>query len=362
MNVSTAYGPALLLLMLTGAAFFGCSAPVSGPRTAHEGDVPGSLPKSGGTFVERCASPGVVRCFGFDSEMEISPYIGPGTAVPTVDTSIKVSGDASLKMTIPARSAANTSGFFAMNFTPGSTNQKSAGGDPDKASAYYSVQFGEMEEFYIQWRQRFTHQFITTKYAGGGGWKQIVIGEGDRAAFRASSCTQLELTVNNGANRGFPQMYHSCGGKDGRYEGLTEVLPRPGRTTPDYKLQNAVTGCLYSSPSAPPCVGYKPDQWMTFQVRVKVGTWYKNDKNYHRNSEVDLWVADEQRPSRLVISLRDYDLANQNPMAKYGKVWLMPYNTGRDSNVLHQETYTWYDDLIVSRSRIPDPIASSPRS
>jgi hypothetical protein len=351
----TTWAAGMLLMATVGAAFAGCSGlSPAAARASGEGSL-ASPPTSAATFMERCALPGIVRCFGFDSEEEIAAYVRGGAATPIVDTSIKASGGGSLKMTIPARAGANTSGFFAMNFTPGTTNQTYASGDPRKGPAYYSIQFGEGEEFYVQWRQRFTPEFLATKYAGGGGWKQIVIGEGDRAGFRATSCTQLELVVNNGSNRGFPQMYHSCGAKDGRYEGLTDTVPRLGRTTPDHKLQNAIAGCLYSSPRVPPCVGYKADKWMTFQMRVKIGTWYRNDKAYHHDSEVDLWVADEGQRSRLVISMRDYDLANQNPMAKYGKVWLMPYNTGRDPNVTYAETYTWYDDLIVSRVAIPDP-------
>jgi hypothetical protein len=151
-------------------------------------------------------------------------------------------------------------------------------------------------------------------------------------------------------------MYHSCGEKDGQYEPLADFIPPlAGATSGDWKLQNAVLGCLYTSKTVPPCVGYKPNQWMTFQMHVKIGTWYKNDRNYHRDSLVELWVAEEGRPSRLVISETGYDLANQNPAARYGKVWLLPYNTGKDPNVAYPETYTWYDELIVSRTRISDP-------
>jgi len=305
-----------------------------------------------------------VRCFGFDSEAEIAPFIQPATSgltKPTLDTSLKASGGGSLKMTIPSLSPANTSGYFAMNFTPGSLNQFYTGGDPDKGPGYYSVQFGQGEEFYVQWRQRFTPEYINTSYAaiGGGvtGYKQIIVGEGDREGFKATSCTQIDLVVNNGGYRHFPLMYHSCGEKDGHYEGLYDFITpqESGKSAGDWKLQNAVPGCLYSAQTVPPCVGYKANQWMTFQIHVKVGTWYLNDSNYHRDSLVELWIAEEGQPSRLVISKSGYDLANQNPAAKYGKVWLLTFMTGKDPNVPYPETYTWYDELIVSRSRIPDP-------
>jgi hypothetical protein len=318
------------------------------PSPAGDGTVKSS-------FAERCALSGVVRCFGFDSEAEVAPYVGAGASRPGVDTTTKASGAGSLKMTIPPRAGPDTSGYFAMNFTPGSRNQRNAGGDADKGPDYYSVQFGEGEEFYVQWRQRFAPEFLRTKYAGGGGWKQFGIGEGDRQGFRAGACTQIQLVVNNGLYRGFPQMYHSCGGKDRKYEGLQDIVQRPGRSAPDYRLQNAVEGCLYTAPRVPPCVGYRPDQWMTFQIHVKVGTWYTNDKTYRRNSLVEFWVGYEGEPSRLVIRMDGYDLANENPAAKYGKVWLTPYNTNKDASAVYPETYTWYDELIVSRTRIPEP-------
>src|SRR5262249_27215575 len=53
------------------------------------------------------------------------------------------------------------------------------------------------------------------------------------------SCTQLGLVVVNGSLRGYPQMYHSCGGKDGQFEELVN----------------------YGA------VDYVPDEWKTFQVR-----------------------------------------------------------------------------------------------
>ena len=67
----------------------------------------------------------------------------------------------------------------------------------------------------MQWRQRFSPEFLRTSYRDGGGWKQAIVGEGDRPGATVYSCTQLEIVTQNTYQRGFPQMYHSCGGKDG---------------------------------------------------------------------------------------------------------------------------------------------------
>lgn len=280
-------------------------------------------------FDTRCHAPGVVRCFGFDSPQEIAPYIQPvpGTLLqPEVDPAEKASGAGSLRFTIPSRSGANTSGLFMFNFADD-----------------YSVQFGEGDEFYIQWRQRFSPELLQTVFEGGMGWKQLVVGEGDRPGYTTPGCTQLELVVSNTNQFGAAQMYHSCGGKDGQFEPL---------------FQRRV-------------VSYQAGHWMTFQLHVKIGRWYKNDYRYAGDSTVQLWVAEEGRPSILVIDLNPeaaqlfgfpipgtgtgYDLANSNPEAKYGKVLLTPYHTGKNEIQDHPVAYIWYDDVIVSRSRIAEP-------
>ena len=39
---------------------------------------------------------------------------------------------------------------------------------------------------------------------------------------------------------------------------------------------------------------------------------------------------------------------------KYGKIWLLPYDTGRNDTG-RPVAYTWYDELVISRNRIADP-------
>jgi hypothetical protein len=266
------------------------------------------------TFEQRCADPGVVRCVGFDSAKEIDPFVFPiyGTAEKRgqVVTDIKASGVGSLRFEIPSGTGSDTSGSYWQNF-----------------SDDLSVQFGEGQEVFVQWRQRFSAEFLGTNFRGGGGWKQAIVGEGDRPGTNVFSCTQLEIVVQNTYQRGFPQVYHSCGGKDGQYQGLNNVR----------------------------AVSYRPHQWMTFQLQIKVGHWYRNDRRYRRDSTVRLWVAEEGQRSKLSVDESNYDLANNEANARYGKVWLLPYHSGKDPAQRHPTGYTWYDELIVSRSRIADP-------
>src|SRR5207253_1971940 len=136
-----------------------------------------------GSFARRCHSPDIVRCIGFDSEREVRGHLTrawDGMIRAQLDPLVKASGKASLRFEIPSASAENTSGTFWVNF-----------------SDDLSVQFGPGQEFYVQWRQRFSADMLSPSM-GGGGWKQIAIGEGDRRGFSAGSCTDLGIVMNNG--------------------------------------------------------------------------------------------------------------------------------------------------------------------
>lgn len=348
---------------------------------------------SSSDFLTRCSDPNVVRCFDFDSQTEAAPHIdkaGDGQIRAKIDSSTYASGGGSLQFHIPATSGQNTAGNFWLDF-----------------SDDYSVQFGNGSphgnEFYIQWRQRFDHAFVNlnTSSSGGGGQKQVIVGMGSAVAsgqkFTAYSCTDMHLVMTNAYYRGLPVLYHNCGTKDGAgYEGLTPML-----SSGDNLLQNAVQCMRRSGPSGfPNCFKYLPDEWMTFQLHVKAGRDYSpaaestgaagcqtdatnpcspNSRNYHRDSTVELWIARENQPAQLVISIPDYDLVqhdvtgngiypgstfwtNNNIKPRYGKIWLLPYETGRTTSVTYEDAYTWYDELIISKRRIPDPNVTTPNA
>lgn len=331
-----------------------------------------ATPEQDADFASRCASPGVVRCVGFDSPADVpvnpneypdapapqgvlpGPYVPPG-----LDATNAASGGSSLRFTIPSNSGSDVGSYWT-NF-----------------SDDFSVQFGEGsphgKEFYVQWRQKFSTAFLETNFEGGLGWKQIIIGEGDGPNKNVYSCTDLEIVVNDQNQRGFPQMYHSCGAKDSSYEPLVEPFG-----SYDFLLQNAIRTppdvCGYSDPDSPACVGFESSEWMTFQVHVIIGTPYQNTGEYEHDSTIQLWVAREGQPSQLVIdySPQDpacqaqqtsqpacqtgYDLYNDQPLTRhYGQVWLTPYHTTKSDAQAHADAYTWYDELIISTSRIPDP-------
>jgi hypothetical protein len=157
-------------------------------------------------------------------------------------------------------------------------------------------------------------------------------------------------------------MYNSCTGSasHGAYHPFNQSYG-----SFDFKLQNARPSpyCLYSQrqtsffPPTGNCFGYFANEWMTFQVRIKTGSRVGNE---FTNSYVQLWIARENQPSQLVLDWGPYNLsagpASENQ--QFGKVWLLPYNTGKSASQSYPTAYTWYDELIISRNKIADPGAS----
>ena len=314
-------------------------------------------PTVGTDFQTRCSAPGVIRCVGFDQPSDIVGTWGdnsgilPGNSTPVLDSTVKASGDSSIKFTIPSNSGANSSGSYFTNF-----------------SDNLSTQFGPNSEFYLQWRQRFSPEFLNTVYQGGGGWKQSIISTGDKPGCTASqsasglcysSCTALETVTQNTNHRGFAQLYNSCTGSasHGPYDPFQEPFG-----SFDFKLQNARPApyCLYSQSGSnrfPPngnCFGYFPDEWMTFQVHIKTGPRVNDE---FTNSFVQLWIARDGQPSELAFNWGPYNLSAGSALEnqRFGKIWLLPYNTGKSSAQSHPTAYTWYDELIISTSKIADP-------
>ncbi len=324
----------------------------------------GTGPIGTADFDTRCKAAGVVRCVGFDTPSDIEGTFGDvhgslaGDATPALDTAEKASGASSLEFTIPSSSGSNSSGSYFTNF-----------------SDDLSLQFDGNADFFVQWRQRFSSEYLSTTYDGGGGWKLAIIGVGDQTGCSASSaisidsgghcassCTELETVVQNTQQRGFPQMYNSCSGSSshGAYDPFEEAFGGY-----DFKLQNARPDpyCLYSQGQTSPetflppdgnCFGFFSDEWMTFQVEVKTGPRQGDE---FKGSQVRLWVAREGSPSELVIDWGPYNLTAGDPAKnlRYGKVWLLPYHTGKSASQVHPTGYTWYDELIVSTQRIEDP-------
>jgi hypothetical protein len=326
-------------------------------------------------FSTVCAQSGIIKCVSFDTDADFSTGKGgtqgawganSGILPPsgssdysraTRDATVMASGASSLRFTIPSNTGSDTSGAWFTNF-----------------SNDLSVQMGEGGEVYVQWRQRFSPEYLGTQYTGvnqplGNGWKLADVSAGDlpgcslnsaSTANCSTTCWDFTVVAQNTNQVGIPQLYTNCAGQ-------WVYWPLQGYTTAP-TVQNAVN-CLYPTYASPPCVKLQSNEWMTFQIRIKVGHWNTWD------STIQMWVAREGQPSTLVIDCSStatnkcvngvdsaasngWYLVNSNTAFKFGKVWLLPYHTKKDPTQVTPTAYTWYDNLIISHSKIPDPSGS----
>jgi hypothetical protein len=362
-------------------------------------------------FKQAAFSPGVLRSVGFDSANDIAGVRGGGTGTasnilhvptaspqsgfpPVLDSSQKASGATALKFTLPGSS---TEGFgdYTINFRDDMSMQT---GIASEASATTTT------DIYIQWRQRLDGFMVSHVFAGcksspyppagtcapsdvyGTGWKQLSVSEGDRIGFAPPSCVPIDVPVQNLSSLGIPQAYHSCGHHDGGYDPFSgqENNPIYGPTTLHMQFAPGFATCMnYTGVSEPSCYRYHGDEWLTFEVRIKPGSfWYPDDQvSYHHTGIFQMWYARQGQPFVQIMDRSpsstfcidhggggttcgwDFTNVNDTPsgvslgpgISKYGTVILLPFISYKDPNDAHQTTFTWYDNLIISTSFIPAP-------
>jgi chitodextrinase len=289
-------------------------------------------------FQNRCASPGVIVCQGFDDPAGIPSSNGPGsgavaanngTSMPTQDTSITASGAGSLRFDIPTPAGtSNPDGYWRQ------LTQSSLTAGPSTAQL-----FGQNSTFYVQFRQRMSPAYVSNTWGGGTFFKQSIF------ATDSSTCGSQELTTVNGDSKGFPQMYSSCGADSFIIDlGTGDFLLEQGDSS------TAGFNCHYQSPTN--CFFYQPNVWMTFTYEVHIGTWGLP------NSSIQAWATVNGQPlaGHQFINIQNHVL-NQDggSVAKgYNAIYLLSYFTGGYTGASGPAT-TWYDELIVSSQPIAAP-------
>jgi hypothetical protein len=252
---------------------------------------------------------------------------------PEIDDTVAHTGGGSLRMRIPTNSSADTGGYYTEPFQRLGNGKF---GFVGPGSALGNV-------LYFQFYQRFSDAFVNTNYqcvnGGCGGWKQAIWFGNPPLG---SSSSTIEVTMNNGWQRGVPHMYGQQGYDD---YGIEEIV--------DCTYQNATSKGgsgsgfdsrpNYLAPLNPACAHYPVDTWVEFTGRVEV-----RGASDAPASRVELWVD-----GRLVID---------NPSAKIawggsdgdglGSFMLTPYHTNKDRSQSHADGFTWYDDVVVSTQPI----------
>ncbi len=315
--------------------------------------------------------------------------------------------------------APNTSGSWNTNFVPNMSQQIDSlvNGDPlSLTTACGGSPCGNT--IYVQWRERIDSGMLQ-KFANSNGWKQTIIGEGDNPGAPAYSCSDIETDTQNSSQFEIAQMYFSCGLFLDQYFNLyTPTGTTDGHGNAIISPENVAGGylaCTYAAsiniPTVPPCFPFVANNWMTFQIEISVGTWYPTGTNsmggppatFKHDSTIKMWAALDGQPSQLVIDYHPgatspacdatqqpiptcqtgFDLSNPTAYTssnttpctttsaapgncqadgygnlvreKFGKVWMLPYNTNVNCpscTVAHM----WMDDLVISKNKIADPL------
>jgi hypothetical protein len=306
-----------------------------------------ALPQSMNPFTALCSQPGVVLCVPFDDasaipDNEDAPGInnwqGIGSFIsgyaPVIDNTNFSNGGGSLMFTIPASGNAGDSGYFYTDLDPN-----------------FSIQFHAGDEFWVQWRQMFDSVFLG-EYVGGSGWKQFLLAAGDTPYRHQPGCDPPEIAIQNTYYRGFAQGYNACEGHPS-YPAFQDLdtddsLVVETNLSADMNMQQVASlNCRYDTqPKFQDCVWYFPGEWMTFQLHIILGPLVNNE---YQGSTVQLFVARQGQDGVLAINIPSFNL--DATYGNLGRILLVPYNTGRLGSY-SQDTYTWYDDLIVSTQPI----------
>jgi|HubBroStandDraft_1064217.scaffolds.fasta_scaffold16961_3 hypothetical protein len=278
-------------------------------------------------FQTRCQTPGVLKCVGFDDDTWFQQGVYLSSAWDKVyrgtrDTTVKASGDSSLRFEFPGHSPANGAGSWTLEFGKG---------------------FAQNSSFFVQYRMRLNDVMAKTDWDKlvGSSWKQSIFHS------KGTTCASIEITTTryswNGVN-GFPVMYTECGGR-----GMST-----NKGDPPSKFEQGGYNCWYSQFNAKDCFFYPADVWLTFYYSVSIGDWGKP------NSYVQAWVAPQGKPLKKWIDMPNFILNKDSDSSNYNSITLLPYMTAKKMSADHAPAYMWFDELIISTQPIPAPAGQAP--
>jgi hypothetical protein len=229
--------------------------------------------------------------------------------------------------------------------------------------------YGQNSEFYIQMRVRYDPaMLLSSTWTNFEGSKIFFVSEGDSATSgQVGGCsnTPTDTVIQNGTSHpGFPIEYWNCGNAgtlkflDSSFEPVqlsvpaqSDFLDQDAAGCPHYGLGGGTGSTIPHTD--PTCWNFVGNEWYTIQLHVKVGTWNT------ATSVDDLWFCHQAQPCQLVINGADIATNDNGPSVtdKFGKITIGPYATNA---TWQTTTHVWYDDLVISNRRIPDPNVNTP--
>jgi hypothetical protein len=349
-----------------------------------------TVPNADADFAARSnPANGVIRALKFNTMADIinnaSEIYGASDSNPSsqygdndfylrasADTAVKSSGTGSLKWTCPSVFSTKPTGDLGYRFT-----------------ADNSVQFGEGDTFYVQFRMRFSDEaFRAYKHVGDGTYtstaKILYVGMGDKPGVAAMSHSDLEAVVTLGGL--YPTLsggiwrprlspcFYQCGYEvipynNKPYENLSFMVGNDrvfthNPTTPYRCLRYLDTTSDANDDKYNCCPDIIPNTWMTVKLCFNIGTWNTG------SSRIRMWVAQEHSPSILHIDSNDGWPGSTYPIyrtpdgsvdepavegGEFGKIWINTYVTEHDPTEVCGIHEKWIDEIIISTQDIADP-------
>lgn len=244
-------------------------------------------------------------------------------------------------------------GWFTYNFA-----------DPSAGALY-----GQNSEFYVQFKARHSSAFLNSStFLNGTDFKLAIYSEGDSPTVQAGNCSNTPTDFVLDSDRfTLPWIYENCGGDSStnllflhdQFAGVQ--LSAPSAPGGGNFWDQPASGCPHytgrgTSASDPTCWNFVPDEFATYQVHIKPGTWGT------ASSVIDVWACHPFQPCVTITNAADIAMndkpANSSVTDKFGKVTLLPYATGA---TWQNTADVYYDDLIISNRRLPDPEVSTPQ-
>ena len=314
---------------------------------------PSPPPPSGSAdedWIARSSAVGVVMATRFDSSSDVSSGVLQDSMAGNVswDQNVKTSGAGSLRFAVKKSDQAN------------SGNWRHYLADDRRV-------FGQGDDYYVQYRQYVPAYYAEHKFRGtgsgnaAGGWKSSIL------SWYSSSFQNNEVVVQNSLHRGYVQGYNQDGDFNLWESNIsTACSPRDFVHQPQVDngrnpLGSGFTACendrarygglySYDGGGQDPLTGaflYYPDEWITILQRVKIGNFGQS------NTLIETWAARDGQDYVMLYSDPGRRLGGDN--GGHNAMWLLPYNTERLANSSRLDTYTNYDEVIVSTNFIAAP-------
>jgi hypothetical protein len=296
-------------------------------------------------YTARCNASGVLSCQGFDDSSVFAytssqtqglyPAYGTNYFGGVQDTSIKVSGNSSLRFNIVGLTPADVAGNFQWNF---------------------GKNFSQNSTFYVQFQARFDDVFVNTNWDSTAQTSPKLV---DFYDGNGMPCANIELTTVEYYGGGIPTMYSECGARS-LTSSPSNITSWQTTATVPYLMQqgsssSAGYNCLYGqlnvgTGNGTGCFKYLANTWITFYYKVTVGSWGSP------NSSVQAWISTNGGPYVEWINVTNYTLSNDGSSSGgFNRLMLTPYMTGKSSSVNYATAHMWIDELIVSGQPIAAP-------